>query len=141
MDNIVVMQSIWGPLERGVSADLQPFFDALADDVEFRWTIPAGTPINPELRGKQAVVDHLMKLAEIVEFRLFEKPLEYFGGGGRVVVLGQASFVIKRNGVTVRGSDYADVVDFRDGQITRFLVIQDLSAIVEAYRSHENIGQ
>jgi ketosteroid isomerase-like protein len=134
MDSIAWMRSIWGPLERGESADLQPFFDALADDVVFKMTIPAGTPISPEVRGKQAVVDHLTNLGRIAEFRLFERPLEYFGSGERVVILGQASFVIKKNGVTARG-EYADVVDFRDGLIARFLVIQDLSAIVDAYRA------
>jgi len=40
---------------------------------------------------------------------------------------------IKRTGVTVPGSDYATVLDFHDGQITRFLVIQDMSAFARAY--------
>lgn len=128
MDNIALMKSI---LER---EDWQMLIDHLADDVVFKVTIPDGTPFSGELRGKQAVADHLMKLGDLLEFRQ-EKPLEYFGGGDRVVVLGRESFEVKKSGVTVRGSEYADVVDFRNGLITRFLIIQDLSAFVDAYRS------
>jgi hypothetical protein len=62
--------------------------------------------------------------------------MDFLGAGDRVVVLGRESFEIKKTGVTVTGSEYADVLDFRDGLITRFLVIQDLSAVVEAYGSN-----
>jgi len=41
---------------------------------------------------------------------------------------------VKKSGVTVPGSDFALVLDFRDERITRFLIIQDLSAVVDAYR-------
>jgi hypothetical protein len=50
--------------------------------------------------------------------------MDILGSSDRVVVLGRESFVIKKNDVTVTGSEYADVLDFRDGMITRFLVIQ-----------------
>jgi ketosteroid isomerase-like protein len=69
----------------------------------------------------------------VLEFRQ-EKPLEFFGDGKRVVALGRESVEIKKSGVTVPESDYATVLDFRDGKITRFLVIQDLTAVVDAYR-------
>lgn len=32
-------------------------------------TIPEGTPISGELRGKQAMVDHLMNVGDLLEFR------------------------------------------------------------------------
>jgi ketosteroid isomerase-like protein len=64
-----------------------------------------------------------------------EKPLEFFGAGARVVALGKESVEIKKSGVSVPESDYATVLDFRDGKITRFLVIQDLTAVVDAYRT------
>jgi ketosteroid isomerase-like protein len=117
------------------SDDWQPLIDHLADDVSFKATIPAGTPISGELRGKQAVVDHLVKLADVLEFRQ-EQPLQFFGNGERVVILGKESVEIKKSGVTVPESEYATVLDFRDGLITRFVVIQDLSAVVDAYRTN-----
>ena len=80
-------------------------------------------------------MEHLLNLGNVLEFRQ-EKPLEFFGNGERVVVLGTESVEIKKNGVTVPNSEYADVIDFRDGLVTRFSVIQDLTAVVDAYRSN-----
>jgi ketosteroid isomerase-like protein len=114
--------------------DWPRLIEHMADDVVFKATIPEGTPISGEFRGKQAVVDHLTNLPNLLEFRQ-EQPLEFFGNGDRVVVLGTETVEIKKNGVTVPHSDYADVFDFRDGLVTRFTVIQDLSAVLDAYRS------
>jgi ketosteroid isomerase-like protein len=115
------------------SDDWRPLIDHLADDILFQVTIPDGTPISGEIRGKPAVVEHFMNLADVLEFRQ-EQPLQFFGNGTRVVVLGQESVEIKKSGATVPESKYATVLDFRDGLITRFLVIQDLTAVVDAYR-------
>jgi ketosteroid isomerase-like protein len=129
MDNTSLAQSLME------SDDWQPLIDHLADDVVFKATIPDGTPISGELRGKQAMVDHLIKLGDVLGFRQ-EQPLQFFGTGERVVVLGKESVEIKKSGVTVPESEYATVLDFHDGLITRFLVIQDLTAVVDAYRNN-----
>lgn len=130
MDNIVLAKRLINPPD----GDWQPLLDHLADDAVFTVTIPDGTPISGEFRGKQAVTDHFMNVGNVLEFRQ-ERPMEFFGSGDRVVVLGSETVEIKENGTTVSRSEYADVLDFRDGLITRFLVIQDLSAVVDAYRS------
>jgi ketosteroid isomerase-like protein len=127
-ENIAFVRSV---LE---TEDWPRLIDSLADDVVFKVTIPDGTPISSELRGKQAVVEHLLNVGNLLEFHQ-EKPLEFFGNGDRVVVLGTESVEIKKNGVTVPGSEYADVLDFEDGLVTRFSIIQDLTAVVDAYRS------
>jgi uncharacterized protein len=115
------------------SDDWQPLIDHLAEDVVFNATIPDGTPISGERRGKQTVVDHLVRLGDILEFRQ-KRPREFFGNGERVVFLGTESVEVKKSAITVPESEYATVLDFRDGLITRFLVIQDLTAVVDAYR-------
>jgi ketosteroid isomerase-like protein len=114
--------------------DWPRLIDRLADDVVFKVTIPEGTPVSGERRGKDAVVEHFGNLANLLEFRQ-EKPLQYFGSGERVVVLGQETVEIKENGATVPHSEYADVFDFRDGLVARFTIIQDLTAVVDAYRN------
>jgi ketosteroid isomerase-like protein len=114
--------------------DWPRLIDRLADDIVFKVTIPEGTPVSGEFRGKDAVVEHFGNLANLLEFHQ-ETPLEYFGSGERVVVLGQETVEIKKNGVSVPQSEYADVFDFRDGLVTRFTIIQDLTAVVDAYRS------
>jgi ketosteroid isomerase-like protein len=128
-ENIAFVKSV---LE---TEDWPRLIDRMAEDVVFKATIPEGTPVSGEFRGKEAVVDHLMNLGNVLEFRQ-EKPLEFFGHGERVVVLGTESVEIKKNGVTVPHSEYADVLDFKDGMVTRFTVIQDLTAVVDAYRSN-----
>jgi ketosteroid isomerase-like protein len=112
----------------------QPLLDHLAEDVVFRVTIPEGTPISGEFRGRRAVVGHFHGLDDLLEFRQ-EEPMQFFADGDRVVVVGRETFVVKKNGQTVTGSDYADVLRFRDGLISDFLVIQDLTAVVDAYRA------
>jgi ketosteroid isomerase-like protein len=126
MDNIALARSIFE------AEDFGPLIDRLADDVVFKATVPEGTPISGEFRGKRAVLDYFENLGDVAEFRQ-EKPLEFFGSGGRVVVLGDDSFEIKKSGVRGR-SEYAIVADFRDGEITSILIIQDLSTIAHAYR-------
>jgi ethanolamine utilization protein EutQ len=118
-DAVELLQRIFRPLERGESDDFQAFYDALADDVEHKLSVG-------ELRGKRAVVDYFERGGETIEFRPFEKPLEYYGGGDRVVMVGVETFKIKETGVTHR-AEWVWVVDVRDGLITRIVEIQDLS--------------
>ncbi|MGH3712649.1 MAG: cupin domain-containing protein [Micromonosporaceae bacterium] len=60
-DNAALLRRIWDPVERGESYDVQPFFDALADDVVF--TLSVG-----ELRGKKSVIAYFANAAETIEF-------------------------------------------------------------------------
>jgi ethanolamine utilization protein EutQ len=127
-DAVALLRRLFGPLERGESDDFQPFYDALAGDVEH--SLPVG-----ELRGKQAVVDYFERGGETVEFRPFDKPLEYYGGGDRAVVVGDETFKVKESGVTHR-AEWAWVVDVRDGLITRIAEIQHVSPdVAEAIRA------
>jgi ethanolamine utilization protein EutQ len=125
-DAVELLQEIYGPLERGESTDFQAFFDALADDVVFE--LPVG-----ELRGRRAVIDYFTSAAATMEFHPFEKPLEYFGDGDRVVVVGDELFKVKRTGVTHQ-AEWAWVYDVPDGQITRIVAIEDLSGIADEIR-------
>ncbi|MCP9488213.1 MAG: nuclear transport factor 2 family protein, partial [Gaiellaceae bacterium MAG52_C11] len=112
-DNIALAKKLINPAD----GNWQPLIDRLAEDAVFRVTIASGTPICPEIRGKQAIIEHFAKLGGLLEFRQ-EAPMEFFASGDRVVVLGTESVEIKKNGATVPGSDYATVVDFREGKIT-----------------------
>jgi ethanolamine utilization protein EutQ len=124
MDNVAVLQRIWGPIERGESTDYQPFFDHL--DGEVVLTTAVG-----ELCGKQAVIHYFTHAGELLEFRPFERPPEYFGNGDRVVIVGEETFRVRASGVTAR-SPWAWVHTLRDGLITRIEAIQDLSAVADA---------
>jgi ketosteroid isomerase-like protein/quercetin dioxygenase-like cupin family protein len=123
IDNVALMQHIWGPIERGESDDLTPFFDALADDVVFE--LPLG-----ELHGKQAVIDYFAHASDALEPHPFEIPIEYFDDGDRVVMLSDETFKVKATGATHRAR-WAWVTHVEDGLITRIVHIQDLSGIAE----------
>jgi ethanolamine utilization protein EutQ len=123
-DNVALLEGIWGPMERGESSDLQPFFDHLDDDVVF--TTSAG-----ELRGKRAVIHYFRHSGELLEFRPFERPQEYFGNGDRVVILGEETLRVRATGATTR-VPWAWVHDLRDGLITRIEAIEDLSVVADA---------
>jgi hypothetical protein len=87
-DNVALLEGIWGPMERGESTDYQPFFDHLDDDVAFTTSVG-------ELRGKQAVIHYFTHAGDLVEFRPFERPQEYFGHGDRVVIVGEETFRVR----------------------------------------------
>jgi ketosteroid isomerase-like protein len=127
MDNISLARKVM------TAESLQPMFDHLAEDVVLTVTIPPGTPLSGQFRGKPAVMSYFDRLGEIGEFSPFERPLEYFAAGSRVVVLGEERITVHRTGVTT-SSAFAFVLDFRDSLITRLLMIEDTSAVAEAYR-------
>lgn len=122
-DNIALMERIWGPLERGESADMQPFFDALAEDVVFE--LPVG-----KAHGKDAVIGYFANVFDSMEVQPFVKPLEYYANGDRIVILGAETFKVKGTAITHR-ADWAWVVDMQDGLIKRIVHIQDLSGIAD----------
>lgn len=119
----------------GSDEDVARLVRYLAEDVVFKATVPPGTPISGEFRGKQAVADYFERLSDIAVFRQ-ERPQEFLTDGDRVVVIGDDTFEIKRTGATAR-SEYAMLLEFRDGLIVRWTIFQDLSAFVDAYRAAE----
>lgn len=117
------------------SGDYHAFLDIAADDIVCRFTIPDGAPVSGEFRGKQAVVDLFTKTnLEVVRDVRVTKPLEYFASGDRVVAIGEETYLVVKTGLTA-ARDVAIVLDFREGLITSVLVIEDCSAITDAYRS------
>ena len=124
MDNVALLQRIWGPIERGESTDYQPFYDLLDDDIVFSTSVG-------ELRGKQAVIHYFRHAGELLEFRPFERPPDYFGNGNQVVIVGDETFRVRATGVTAR-TPWAWVHTLHNGLITRIESIEDLSAVADA---------
>jgi hypothetical protein len=94
----------------------------LAEDVVFEVTPPEGVPTSAERRGKQAVLDYVTSLGDIVTVWR----VRCLGDGERVVVVGAESFTIPRYGVTL-GGEFALLLTVCNGLITRFLIIEELS--------------
>jgi ketosteroid isomerase-like protein len=77
------------------------------------------------------VIHYFTHAGQLLEFRPYERPQEYFGDGDRVVIVGEESFRVRASGVTAR-TPWAWVNDLRGGLITRIEAIEDLSAVGDA---------
>jgi ketosteroid isomerase-like protein len=121
--NLTLMKQIHEPLERGESDDFSPFFDALADDLLF------STPVG-ELRGKRAFISYLTHAAETMEFNPFERPIEYYANGAKVVLASREKFTVKATGQT-HHAEWTWIVDMDGGRISRILHVQDLTAVAD----------
>jgi ketosteroid isomerase-like protein len=125
--NVERMRQIFEEMERTGSP--QPLLEQMAEDAVYKLTVPPGTPLSGEFRGKRAITDCFGLVDEVLEV-LEVHTWDFIGNGKQVIVLGDERFVVRRTG-KVRQSEFAFVVDFRDGMIARVLVIEDLSSLVE----------
>lgn len=138
-ENIALAKKAYSVLEgnrdaQRAAGDFQPYIDLLADDVVFRYAAPEGTPVSAELRGKPAVIEFMQeKSPQLVENARLDRALEFFGSGTRVVVLGSESYTVRKSGVSAHNKEFAVVLDFREGRISRVLQIKDLSEFVTAF--------
>lgn len=141
MDNIELARRAWGHADK-ISTDRQigdynPLLEAVSEDVVFKYAIQDGTPISGEFRGKRALSDFFTStVTEVAEDGHVNGPVQFIGDGDRVVMLGTESYKIKKDGdivASVSGREFAIVMDFQHGLITRILEIKDLSEFIEVY--------
>jgi ketosteroid isomerase-like protein len=127
--NVERMRQIFEEMARTGSP--QPLLEQLAEDAVYKLTLPPGTPLSGEFRGKRAITDYFGLVDEVLEV-LEVRTWDFVGNGTQVIVLGDERFVVRKTG-RVCQSEFAFVVEFRDGEIARVLVIEDLSSLVEAH--------
>lgn len=125
IENAGLLESILEPVFAG--RDYQPLFDRLANGVVLEVTVSGAAGPRRELRGKRDVMSFFLNENAVYAFAQ-SGPLEYSGSGDRVVV--------ERSGITVGGRESAVVVDFVDGRIIRFLVVQDAAPALSATRRY-----
>lgn len=129
--NVERMRQVFEDMARTGSP--QPLLDQLAEDAVYKLTVPPGTPLSGEFRGKRAISDYFSLVDEVLEVQEV-RTWDFVGNGQQVIVLGDERFVVRKTGKVCQ-SEFAFVVDFRDGEIVRVLVIEDLSSVVEAHAS------
>jgi hypothetical protein len=119
--------------EMGRTGCPQPLLDQMADDAVYKLSLPKGTPLSGEFRGRHAILEYFGQLEEVLEV-LEVNTRDFIGHGDQVIVLGDERFLVKKTGRTCY-SEFAFILDFSGGKIVRALVIEDLSGVVEAYSS------
>lgn len=137
MDNISLAKSAWSVSTESTAENhnnRKPLFDILDENVVLKFSVPDGTPISGEFRGRKSVIDFYTVLSpEIAADGRMNGPLRFGSIDNRVVILGTESYKIAKSGVDCRNKEFAIVLDFRDGLITRILQIKDFTELVDAY--------
>ncbi len=109
----------------------QPLLELMDDEAVYKLSLPKGTPLSGEFRGRQAILEYFERLDQVLEV-LEVKTWDFVGNGDQVIAVGDEQFVVKKTGRTCY-SEFAFVLDFSGGKIIRALVIEDLSGVVEAF--------
>jgi ketosteroid isomerase-like protein len=129
--NALRLKEVMTTIDR--TGDYQPLIAILSEGVNFRATIPEGTPISGVFQGRNAVEKYFREIiVNVADFNQ-QVPMEFVDHHNKVIVLGDDSYVLKKTGQMFR-SPYAMVVTFDGDFISDILIIQDLSGILQAYR-------
>lgn len=126
MDDLAIVQSIFGPRERGESDDPRLLFDRLHDDVVYDCAL--GT-----LHGKDSFIAYLNSVWDIVDADPVTEPLEYFTSARRAAIVGLERFTVRATGEAV-ARDFVWIFDIRDGLIVHIREVQDVSATADLFR-------
>jgi ketosteroid isomerase-like protein len=125
--NKQLLQDIYSEISRG---NPQLLLDSLADDVE--WTIIGSTILSGVLRGKQEVIDKLLKP---LRARLADGPVVFeinrFIAEGEHVVMQARGRATAKSGKSYNNT-YCIVARFVDGKITEMTDYADTELITSA---------
>jgi ketosteroid isomerase-like protein len=127
--NVARTRTIFEEMDR--TGSIQPLLDALADDASYKLSLPVGTPLSGEFRGRESITGYFERLDEVLDV-LEVNTRDFVGNGDQVIVLGDEQFVVRKSGKRCT-SEFAFILEFREERIARVRVIEDLSGVVEAF--------
>jgi ketosteroid isomerase-like protein len=127
--SIDVVKQMYDAFEEG---DFPRMLSLVSEDCQWDHRGPPGVPIGQLYVGPDGVGEFFETFTETQETLEFD-PREFFGHGDRVVVLGHHRFRVKETGKEW-ASDFAMTWTVKDGKVTHWRPIHDMSAEAEAYR-------
>ena len=127
--NIAVVKQIFDAFGAG---DITGIVALQTEDTVWDHSGPPGNPLNRVFNGHDGVREFFKILGEVEEPLEFE-PKEFFGSGDRVVSLGSFRWKAKATGKEW-ASDWAMAFTFRDGLVTHWRPIFDMTAEASALR-------
>ena len=125
------IQLIKKSFEKFGSGDIPGVISMLSEDIKWDHRGPEGVPYNHLYKGHAGVGEFFTLIGETLEPLLYE-PHEFFASGDRVVVLGVSRWKVKSTGKEW-GSDWANAYTVKDGLITEWRAIFDMSAEAAAF--------
>ena len=127
MANKQLLQDIYAQISRG---NLQPLLDSMADDIE--WTIIGSTALSGTSRGKQEVIDKLLKP---IRARLADGPIVFqpdrFIAEGEYVVMQARGRATAASGKPYNNT-YCIVARIVDGKVKELVDYVDTELITSA---------
>lgn len=118
--------------------DIDALLNRYTDDVEWIGFDVPGVPFSGAWHGKDGVRDFFSRLAASMDVLRFE-PKTVIAEGDRVVVLGQARWLVRSTGREV-ASDWTHVFQLREGKVCRFQNFSDTAQMAEAFRLEPQAG-
>jgi uncharacterized protein len=103
-------------------------FQHLAEDVLWRATAPAGTPLHEKFHGPQGVAEYFRLSQELFSMESAAVSA-HLQSGDKIVVLGSERLCLRRTG-QAQDLEWAMVISFREERIAEVLVIEDLSILL-----------
>ena len=123
-----VLRHVYAEISKG---NVQPLLDSLADDVE--WTIIGSTVLSGTSRGKQEVIDKLLKP---IRARLADGPIvfqpERFIAEGEYVVMQAEGRATALSGKPYNNNTYCIVCRIVDGKVKEMVDYIDTELITSA---------
>ncbi len=112
--------------------DLQPFMDAIGDDIDWIDPLPADHPVGGVFRGKTEVTRYFQELGKLATFKAFDV-LDIIAENDTVVAFIHLETTMVHNGRDFVG-DSAHVWTFVNGVAVRYRIFADTAGIMAAYR-------
>ena len=116
--------------------DIGGVIDRCHDDAEWCSTESESIPFAGNFHGKEGIADYFTRLDANLQPLRFE-PKEFIAEGDKVVVLGQATWLVKPTGLSF-DSPWVHVFTVRDGKVSRFESFADTAAGERAFRSTQS---
>jgi ketosteroid isomerase-like protein len=102
----------------------------VTDDVVYRASAPATTPVGGEFHGREGVIDHFRRLFELVEVSE-AKPEGFLEMGHKIVMLGSEKHRLRSTG-EVFLIPFCAIFTFRSERISELFMINDYSHLASA---------
>ena len=128
-ENLQTVQRIYKAIVEG---DIPTRLSLVTDDIDLHFFGSNKIPWAGTWRGRDGLGQFLGRIAEALEFQVFQ-PDEFIAAGNQVVVLGHERCLIRSTGSVV-DANWAHIWTLRDGLICRHLEYSDTAAWEAGFR-------
>jgi hypothetical protein len=123
------VKGLYAAFKRG---EIQPWLDAMTEDVTWQLYGPTEIPLCGLRSGKKQVEDFLQTLISTLQVKN-SVPTRFIAEGDTVIVLGFVHSMVKETGIDFQ-SEYAHVITLKDSKMTSYREYLDTAELLAAYK-------